>query len=225
MNTNTVTCNGENNTSHNIGIKIDTYGNLYFDTSMIDNKYFTNGQQYTLHQICIDRDNNLAVESHEYEEILVDSKIDLQDISLLQTHIIDEFEYLNKLGEGYVDENNEYFVEEENDDSNGNIIDEDITNQYGFDNYEFIFSSSNNTQIEVVQIKDECLSSLYDVIIYNQDKLVFCSSARHNDSIYKITIRNNTIYLRPVGYPETMYNIFIEKSGLIKINKVVEEKN
>lgn len=211
----TITCKGENDTTLNVGIKFDVYGNLYLDTTTVDKTYFVSGPKHNLHQVCINGDNTLSVESYNYNII---GKVDDQfkDISLLQKHIVGEFEYLNEIGQGHIDEHHEYCVEEEEEEDfeNGKIIDEDVVSKYGYDNYEFNFSSSKK-DIEVVKIEEECIVALYDTYVYEGTDLVFSSIAKYSDSIYKITIRDNCVCLRPIGYMEKYYQICINKLGNI----------
>jgi len=216
-----ITCKGENDITHDIQIKMDKYGNAYLDTSGINQTYFTEFN-YKLYQINIDNNNTPYAEPYKLNNSddnlnnLIDDTIKFHDISLLKKHIVDEFEYLDKINEGYVEENNEYFIEDENsDEQNQCLINEDIVNKYGDDNWEFDFSSSTKLDTSIIKIEDECISSLYDTYIYDNQDLIFCSTSKYSNSIYKITIKDNKIYLRPVGYTEKAYIIMINKIGTI----------
>jgi hypothetical protein len=197
----------ENDNIYKINIKFDTYGNIYLDTSNT-----TLSLKYNLHQLNIDNKGDIYVESYNYQECDKSVKF-VGDISILKKHIIQELDYLEKITEGDVIESGEYIIEQE--DSEDIVIDEDIVKKYGHCNYKFDFNSSGKENIDIVQYENEEVSALYDTYIYIDDDLIYSSTSKISDSIYKIIIRNDNIYIRQIGYKEKGYNILIN-NGLIE---------
>lgn len=214
-------------------ISFDLYGNLYFHE---------NNDQLKAYQLNISGRNIPHLHFGDYEIITKYSE-KIKTFSVLdknnslkakikfkiekEQNEYEEFEYNsdddydldgdNKV-DYYPEDNDHLNNEDSNDDSNDiDIMDEENIKLYGQNNRKFTFwNNTFDNLIPIFDRNDGDIMALYDVYIYNNDKLVFKSNSPDNTSIYRfrINISNGDIYFRPVGYPEKQFTLNLNNESL-----------
>jgi len=222
----------KNNTSNDkpmlFSICFDYYGNLYLDGSKYnDSSYFknTNSVQYMIYQINIDEKNELVAEMGDYK--IIDEEFILKKNNIKKfVKNENNLEKKIKMQENeYFNEDLEYYVIEDDTKENDEyLLDDDSKKNYGIDNVPFIFSESNTTCLDKMNIKinhrkngDIC--ALYDTYIYNDNNLILKSNSYNETSIYRIFIENELLKLKLIGESEKKYIITIDEEKKISFIK------
>lgn len=170
-----------------------SHNNLDLYIDRYGNLYFDFNN--TVYEIEIDRFNvpNLSI-------INLDSLKNIDDYKLdnINNYIEDS------------EENDEYKDTETSDDF---MIDDDNINKFGYNNLPFNFYSNTDSTIKIIDGSDIC--ALYDTYIYDNDQIIFISSSKNNDSIYKLQLHNDgKIVFTNVGEEGKNYKIFINADSL-----------
>jgi hypothetical protein len=222
----------DNNTTIDLPIFFDKYGNLYVDIESVDGNDLIDdlkNQQISSYQININNKNVPCSEPGVYKTIdIIKNSVGkfqlVQDHNMLQKKATKKLENVHDM----FDENNEY---EELDDSkyypeqqeyfdieitnSNDLIDEDNINMYGHHNQPFKFSDLSSADPTTIKnIDGEDISALYDTYVYDNNILKFYSNSKTNDSLYVLRIdTNGSITLRLNGSYETNYELLLTKFG------------
>ncbi|MCJ7637223.1 MAG: hypothetical protein MUO21_07005 [Nitrososphaeraceae archaeon] len=215
----------------NFDISFDVYGNLYFSHNQINNTY----------QLNIDGKNKITLDQGDYpiiehykkiyriqhlDENSLKSKIRKEEDEHDDEHDYDEDEDADS---DEINNSNKYYPEDDDhvpiddiDEQEQELeyIDEDSINQYGENNHQFTFWTSelNYDSIKIYKRKDGDIMSLYDTYIYDvNNRLIFKSNSLDGSSIYRLRIfPTGELFFRPIGYTEEKY-ILNANNGELKI--------
>lgn len=213
-----------NKQSKSLIISFDVFGNLYLHDNINSDKiyqlnisgknipYFDfgnyeiiNGYEKKLGTFAfLDKNKSLKT------KIKIKIEKEINDYEEDNYNSDDEYDLDGDKNIDYYPEDNDHF--DDNDDSkesydDGNQeIDEENIKLYGYDNQKFTFwNNINDNPIPIFNRKDGDIMALYDVYIYDNDRLIFKSKSADNSSIYRFRINideNDDIYFRPIGYTE-----------------------
>lgn len=186
-------------------LEFDYYGNVYFSFGGRVYQLNVDGRN---HLQLLDGDYHI-LGTHEDTKLMVPS----QGMSL-NKKIREERE------ESDDDENDDDdpFIEDrdywnEDSDSEDILFDEDNMARYGLSNQPFIFWSTGDQKIPVNYRQHGDISSLYDTYVYRYDDILFRSSSRNEQSIYRLVIRDDALLFRTPGETGSMYRLSTDDAG------------
>lgn len=196
-----------NNKTVPVNISFDFYGNLYFELN--DKSY----------QVNIDGQNRPVLDCGDYTIINTSNNITINKFNSIEaSNILREKakKTLEEDGESYdaYTENYDYAINKNLNNSDNEIIDEDIENQYGNHNKPFNFTNNNSIiPINMREFGDIC--ALYNSYIYNGTDVCFISTSSNETSYYVIKVyTNGNIQFRPIGYSEKLYKLVLIDDNL-----------
>lgn len=214
-----------------VGVSFDVFGNLYFDA---------HGKSY---QTNVNGKNNLSLDEGDFKIFGV-KEGELSKFKLIEDHnmlkektkkelqkyrydIYDQ-EYDAEFVQDQIEIDYKYFPEKKEFfdfkiiDSK-EYIDEDSINTFGEDNLKFNFSHlSIASPIPIFYRKYGEVSSLYDSYIYSDNKMIYRSFSKNENSIFTIKIHNNgELSLRPTGNRETHYQMSLTNDNKLVLNKKI----